>query len=58
MYHVSASETDASRIREPTALVIKKRKKKMRAIKVAALDRIAPASLGPLKFEKDPLKFQ
>ena len=29
----------------------------MRAVKVAALDRIAPASLGPLKFEKDPLKF-
>ena len=29
----------------------------MRAIKVAALDRIAPASLGPLKFEKDPLNF-
>ena len=61
MYRVSASETDASRIREPTALVTKKRrkkKKKMRAVNVAALDRIAPASLGPLKFEKDPLTFQ
>ena len=36
----------------------KKKKKKMRAVKVAALDRIAPASLGPLKFEKDPIKFK
>ena len=30
----------------------------MWAVKVAALGRIAPASLGPLQFEKDPLKFQ
>ena len=30
----------------------------MRVVKVAALDRIAPASLEPLKFENDPLKFQ
>ena len=60
MYHVSASETDASRIREPTALVTKKKKKKkkMRAVKIAALDRIALASLGPLKFEKDHIKFK
>ena len=35
-----------------------KKKKKKRSVKIAALDRIAPASLGPLKFEKDPLKFQ
>ena len=36
----------------------KTNKKKMRAVKVAALDRIAPASLGPLEFETNPLKFQ
>ena len=28
----------------------------MWAVKVAALDRIAPASLGPLKFAKGPFK--
>ena len=52
MYHVSASETDASRIREPTALVTtrKKKKKKKRAVKVAALDRIA-ASTSQLTVE-------
>ena len=52
MYHVSASETDASRIRESTALVTKKKKKKkkMRLVKVAALDRIA-ASTSQLTVE-------
>ena len=34
----------------------KKKKKKMWAVKVAALNGIAPASLGPLKFANGPFK--